>query len=330
VSHRKVLDTDPGTDGTLPGLQPATLPTVPPPQRIEPFAVGEVLSNTFELKGILGAGGMGVVYDALDRTLNRPVAVKISLISGPDFSLRHEAKALAALRHPSMVVVYGLWEHRGIEYMVMERVRGTSLDEHLRYKQSRHEVFKISEVLDLAIAIADGLLAIHQAGIAHRDVKPANLILCPGGRVVFTDFGLFAPQFEKVARVAGSPEYMAPEAIRSSVAPGRAHLVDLYAFGIVVYQLVAGYVPFAGSSAAEVLPQQLHDSPVDLVKLRADTPVELASLVNSLLAKDPDERPQDCEMVEGELRTLREKLIRRDTGSIRRVDHTPARGTRIP
>jgi serine/threonine protein kinase len=328
VSHRPVVDTDPGLDGTLPGLQPGTLPSAI--TRIEPFAVGEVLSNTFELKGILGAGGMGVVYDALDRTLNRPVAVKISLISGPDFSLRHEAKALAALRHPSMVVVYGLWEHRGLEYMVMERVRGTTLEEHFRQKHSRNESFSVIEVLDLAIAIADGLAAIHQAGIAHRDVKPANLIMAPGGRIVFTDFGLFAPQFEKVARVAGSPEYMAPEAIRSNVAPGSAHLVDLYAFGIVLFQLVAGVVPFAGSSAAEVLPQHLHDPAPDLIKVRAETPFELAALVKSLLAKDPDERPQDCEMVVGELRTMRDKLIRRDTGRYRPVEHTPARGTRMP
>jgi len=329
VSHKKILDTDPGTDGTLPGLQPGTLPSAP--QRIDPFAVGEVLSNTFELKGILGAGGMGIVYEALDRTLNRPVAVKISLISGPDFSLRHEAKALAALRHPSMVVVYGLWEHRGIEYMVMERLRGKTLEEHLRGRQARKESFNIGEVLDLSISIADGLAAIHQAGIAHRDVKPANLMMAPGGRIVFTDFGLFAPQFEKVARVAGSPEYMAPEAIRNNVAPGRAHLVDLYAFGIVVYQLVAGIVPFGGSSAGEVLPQQLHDTPRDLVKLRADTPLELVALVTSLLAKDPDERPQDSEMVVGELRTLREKLLRRDTGRHRVLSGgTPPRGTNLP
>jgi serine/threonine-protein kinase len=331
VSQRKVLDTVPGTDGTLPGLQPGTLTEAGPAVKVEPFAVGEVLSNTFELKGILGAGGMGVVYEAHDRTLNRPVAVKISLIGGQDFSLRHEARALAALRHPSMVTVYGLWEHRGIEYMVMERVRGISLEEYLRLRHARNESFNVVEVLDLAIAIADGLAAIHQSGIAHRDVKPANLMMAPGGRVVFMDFGLFAAQFEKVARVAGSPEYMAPEAIKNAVNPGRAHLVDLYAFGIVVYQLVSGSVPFSGSSAAEVLPRQLHDTPPDLVKLRADTPVGLAVLVNALLAKDPDERPQDCEMVVGELRTLREKLLRNDSGKYRAVSGvTPAWGTKLP
>jgi serine/threonine-protein kinase len=329
VSHRKALDTDPGTDGTLPGLQPGTLE---PPVRIEPFAVGEVLSNTFELKGILGAGGMGVVYEAVDRVLNRPVAVKISLISGQDFSLRHEARALAALRHPSMVSVYGLWEHRGVEYMVMERVRGTSLEEHLKQRQARNEIYKIGEVLDLAVGIADGLAAIHQSGIAHRDVKPANLMLAPGGRIVFTDFGLFSPQFEKIARIAGSPEYMAPEAIRNSVTPGRAHLVDLYSFGILLYQLLAGTVPFVGNSAAEILPQQLHDQPPDLIKKRADTPTELVELVNTLLAKDPDERPQDCEMVVGELRTLHEKLLRRNTGSGKQRPpvSTPPRGTSLP
>src|SRR6185369_11186333 len=102
-----------------------------------------------------------------------------------------------------------------------------TLEEHLKQRRSRNEVLTLSEALELLIAIADGLAAIHQAGIAHRDVKPGNLMVAPGGRIVFTDFGLFAPQFERIARVAGSPEYMAPEAIRNQVEPGRAHLVDL-------------------------------------------------------------------------------------------------------
>jgi serine/threonine-protein kinase len=332
VSHRKFTDTDPGMDGTLPGLSPATLPGAPEPSRIEPFAVGEVLSNTFELKGILGAGGMGVVYEALDRVLNRPVAIKISLIDGPDFSLRHEAQALAALRHPAMVTIHGLWEHRGIEYMVMERLRGLTLEEHLKQRKARNEPFTISEVLDLVILIADGLHAIHQSGIAHRDVKPGNLMMAPGGRLVFTDFGLFAPQFERVARVAGSPEYMAPEAIRNAVEAGRAHLVDLYAFGIVAFQILVGWVPFGGNSAAEVLPRHLNDPPPDLAKLRGDTPPELVKLIRELLAKDPDERPQDIQDVVGELRGLREKLIKRDSGrhKIIHSDGTPPFGTKLP
>jgi eukaryotic-like serine/threonine-protein kinase len=332
VSHRKFTDTDPGTDGTLHGLAPATQPGVSEPQRVEPFAVGEVLSNTFELKGILGAGGMGVVYEALDRVLNRPVAIKISLIDGPDFSLRHEAKALAALRHPAMVTIHGLWEHRGIEYMVMERLRGVTLEEHLKQRKNKNESFQIGEVLDLLIAIADGLNAIHQAGIAHRDVKPANLMIAPGGRLVFTDFGLFAPQFARVACVAGSPEYMAPEVIRNAVEAGRAHLIDVYAFGIVAFQILVGWVPFAGNSAAEVLPRQLSDTPPDLAKLRSDTPSELVKLVAQLLSKDPDERPQDIELVLGELRTLRQKLIKRDTGrhQVIRSEHTPPLGTKLP
>ena len=119
---------------------------------------------------------------------------------------------------------------------------------------------------------------------------------------------MFAAQFEKVARVAGSPEYMAPESIRSSVEPGRAHLVDLYALGIVAFQLLVGTVPFTGKSAGEVLPQHLNDAPPDLAKLRADTPPELSALVKSLLSKDPDGRPQDCEEVLWELRAARVRL----------------------
>ena len=318
MSHRK----DDGSAETLPGMNPATLPSAP--SRVEPFSVGEVLSNTFELKGVLGAGGMGVVYEALDRVLNRPVAIKVSLMTGPDSSLRHEGQGLAAMRHPAMVAVYGLAEHRGIEYLVMERVRGVTLEEHLKQRRSRGEALTLTESLDLLIAVADGLGAIHQAGIAHRDVKPANLMVAPGGRIVFTDFGLFAPQFERIARVAGSPEYMAPESIRSRVEPGRAHLVDLYAFGIVAFQVLVGWVPFGGNSAAEVLPQHLNDAPPDLAKLRADTPPELGRLVGRLLAKDPDERPQDVEEVLWELKSLRAKVTAREL--LRQPKTTPPRG----
>jgi serine/threonine-protein kinase len=252
---------------------------------------------------------MGVVYDAVDRVLNRPVAIKISLLPGGDFSLKHEAQALAALRHPAMVAVYGLWQHRGIEYLVMERVRGVTLEDHLKQRRARSETLSPYYVVEMIIGIGEGLAIIHQAGIAHRDVKPANLMVAPGGRIVFTDFGLFAPQFEKNARVAGSPEYMAPEAIRNQVAPGRGHLVDLYAFGIIAFQLLVGQVPFGGASAGEVLPRHLHDQVPDVERLRKDVPPELARLVRSLLAKDPDERPDDIDVVLWALRRLRARVI---------------------
>jgi len=118
-----------------------------------------------------------------------------------------------------------------------------------------------------------------------------------------------------VGRVAGSPEYMAPEVIRAKIEPGRAHLVDLYALGIVAFQLLVGQVPFAGSSAAEVLPQHLNSEPPDLERLRADTPPELAALVAALLAKSPDERPEDCEVVLWELRALRGKVSLQGRGA---------------
>jgi serine/threonine-protein kinase len=308
---KKINDTELGADGTLPGLgvRPAAAA-----RQIEPFAIGEVLSNTFEIKGVLGTGGMGVVYEALDRALNRNVAIKISLIQGPEFSLRHEGQALAAIRHPSLVAVYGLFEHRGIEYLVMERVRGVTLEEVLRQKSAKKEILALNEALELLIAIADGLGAIHASGIAHRDVKPANLMVAPGNRIIFTDFGLFAPQFERVARVAGSPEYMAPEAIRSNVPAGRAHLVDLYAFGIVMFQVLVGWVPFAGNNAAEVLPQQLNNRPPDIDTLRSDVPKELVDLAGNLLAKDPDERPPEMEPVLWTLKAAREKLRQRESG----------------
>jgi serine/threonine-protein kinase len=308
-----VGDTDPnlGVEHTLPA-DPRTLthPGGVPHAAADVFEIGELLGGTFEIRSQLGAGGMGVVYEALDLGLNRTVAIKIA--SDRRFTLKHEARALAALNHKSTVQVHGLFVHRDIEYLVMERIRGVSLAEHLR--KQRTTGLPAMEALDLLVAIADGLHAIHQAGISHRDIKPANLMLAPGDRVVFMDFGLFAPEFERTARVAGSPEYMAPEAIANEVALGRGNLVDIYAFGVIAYQMLAGEVPFSGNNAAQVMMLQRTQPAPPLALRRPDLPSELCKIVASLLAKDPDDRPQDVEMVLWHLRSVRRQVAGRDSG----------------
>jgi serine/threonine-protein kinase len=271
---------------------------------LEPFPIGEVLSDAYELRRVLGRGGMGVVYQARDRILNRDVAIKIARSNDPRFSLRHEGEALAAIRHPSVAAVHGMWCHKDVEYLVMEYVRGTTLEDHLVQRGA----LDLSEALDILLGVADALSAIHHAGIAHRDLKPGNLMLVPGGRIVLMDFGLFAPQFQRTSMVAGSPEYMAPESVREAVEPGRAHLVDIYAFAVIAYRLLMGSPPFTGATAMEILEKQLNAPPPDLVALRMDLPVELTTLITNALAKDPEERPHDIELVLWQLRAARRRL----------------------
>ena len=274
------------------------------------FQVGDVLSETYEIRAVLGAGGMGQVFEAHDIALNRRVAIKAAWPNLDDSKVRKEAQALAAIRHPSMVAVYTLGSHAGIEYVVMERVYGVSLEQFLYKRHVAGETLRIAEALDLIIALGDGLAAVHRAGIAHRDVKPANVMIAPGGRVVLMDLGLFLAEFEVAAQstIAGSPQYMAPEAISNTVEPGAGALVDLYALGVVAFEMIAGVAPFVADTADEVWDKHLYDEPPELAKHRPDAPPRLGQLIAELLAKDPSARPQSADAMLWQLRSIRTQL----------------------
>jgi serine/threonine-protein kinase len=250
------------------------------------------------------------VYEAHDRELNRRVALKLARSPSPEFSLRKEAQALAAIRHPSMVTVYALAKDRGVELLVMELVRGTTLHEQIHKAAREHKRFTIAEVIETLLGIADGLAAVHASGISHRDIKPANIMLAPGNRTVLMDFGLFTPEFERLETVAGSPEYMAPELYAASVEAGAGHLVDLYALGVVAYELLTGRPPYRGANALDTLGMHLRAPVPEVTAERTDVPPELAALLRELLAKDPADRPQGIEDVLGRLRALRTRLER--------------------
>ncbi len=262
-----------------------------------------MLSGTYEIRGVLGAGGSGQVFDAHDRALNRRVAVKVAWpgVRGLGLLLRQEAQALAVIRHPALVSVYAFGAHEGIEYLVMERVPGVTLEEHLAQRRASGEPLPIEDAYEILIAISEALAAVHRAGIAHRDVKPGNVLLAPGGRVVLSDFGLVVPEFDvDGAALLGTPAYMAPESILGTVKAGAAHLVDTYALGVLAFELVTGAPPFLGGRATLLIqhveaavPELPHAAP------------KLAALVHEMLAKDPTSRPQQVESVVWRLRALR-------------------------
>jgi serine/threonine protein kinase len=273
------------------------------------LATGEVLDDTFEIGALLGEGGMGQVYEGKDLNLRRRVAIKVAWPHVAPGLLRREAQALAQIRHPSAIAVYALSEWRGVEYLVMERIFGLSLEQHIERIRAAGQPFTSEEALDVLIGIVDGLTAIHRAGLTHRDVKPSNVMLAPGNRVVLMDFGLVLADVNArdagAGPISGSPAYMAPESIRSSIHPGSVHLVDLYAVGVIAFEMLTGQMPFEAATVGDLLRAHLlHDAPrVD--ELRPDTPDALSALVARLLAKDRAERPESAESLLAELRAIR-------------------------
>jgi serine/threonine-protein kinase len=281
----------------------------PPSGWSGPFSRGEVLGETYEISGILGAGGMGVVYEAHDLLLNRTVAIKVPLREEYAQSLRKEAQAMAAVRHPSLVTIHALGEHRGVAYLVMERVYGMTLEDRVDEAWQSGRPIALEEVLDILLAVTDALTAIHRAGFAHRDIKAANVMLTGTG-VAITDFGLVTPEalVQAGEPIAGSADYMAPELILGTVRPGEGPLVDLYALGVMAFEMCAGRRPFAAANLQAVLAAHLEKPPPDVRAIRHDVPPDLGQLVRELMAKTPRERPEGSESVHWRLAALRAAL----------------------
>jgi serine/threonine-protein kinase len=280
---------------------------------------GELVGGC-EILRLLGSGGMAEVYEALDRALLRRVAIKVQRgkTSSPArrAGLRQEAQALAAIHHPALPVLHAIGTHRGLDYLVMEHVTGVSLAERLRTVGR----LGVRETLRVLIQIADALVAVHGAGVVHRDVKPANVMLSSKDRVVLVDFGVMLPEVnldDDVQRWAlGTPEYMAPEAIRGDIARGEGYLLDLYALGMTAYELLTGASPFERESITDVVRAHLGEE-VELGALeRLEVPARLAQLVVALTMKDPLDRPMAAELVVAELRAIERSERYDDAASI--------------
>ncbi|MBI5084251.1 MAG: protein kinase [Acidobacteria bacterium] len=251
----------------------------------------------------LGQGGMGAVYQAEDLTLRRQVALKF--ISGGamedrEFRVRfvREAQSAASLHHPNICTVFELDEERG--FLALELIEGPSLRERIRERP-----LKLDEALRIATEVAEGLKAAHAAGVVHRDIKSGNILLDASGRAKITDFGLAtlsdSTRVTKTGTAVGTPGSMAPEQARGEKADRRT---DLWALGVVLYEMVSGKLPFAGESDAAVVHAILHDEPEPLTALRAGLPVELDRVVGRCLAKDPGERYQHADDLLVDLRRL--------------------------
>jgi hypothetical protein len=276
---------------------------------------GRVLAGRYRLLARLGRGGFGEVWRANDAVLGREVAVKTLALPLADPSVEQrferEARALARLDHLNVVAVYDSGVDLGTGYLVMQLLPGPSLAALL----AEQGPLPLAQALGYAQGAAAGLAAAHGAGLVHRDVSPANLILDRGGTVKLVDFGVArltdaSPTLTATGTVFATPGYVSPEQAAGRPADARS---DLYALGCVLYALLAGEAPFTAEHPLGVVHQHLSSPPPRLGGRRADVPAELDDLLASLLAKDPDERPASAERVRRRLAEISATLPAADT-----------------
>ncbi|WP_165225377.1 protein kinase domain-containing protein [Aquisphaera insulae] len=260
-----------------------------------PDSIGRL--GTYEVKGLLGTGGMSVVLKAVDPALGRVVAIKVmtaSLASCAAARRRffREAKAAAAVVHEHVVGIFAVSEAAGLPFLVMEYVPGRSLQDRL----DALGPLPVVEALRIGMQTASGLAAAHAQGLVHRDVKPANILLEDGvERARLTDFGLARAAADAAMTrsgvVAGTPHYMAPEQARGEAADPRA---DLYGLGSTLYSTLAGFPPFRAESPLAVLRRVCDDEPRPLRAINAEVPEWLEAIIARLMAKDPARRYQSA------------------------------------
>ena len=255
----------------------------------------------YRVTGLIGAGGMGLVFRAEDPLLGRPVALKVmkrSLSAGAAARRRflREAQAIAALEHDHVVAIYQAGEDRGVLFLAMPLLQGETLADRLR----REGVLPLPEALRVAREVAEGLDVAHRRGLVHRDIKPANLWLEGGrGRVKILDFGLsrsLEPEADssQSGQIAGTPHYMSPEQARgSSITP----LCDLFSLGCVLYHMTTGRVPFDGPDTLAVLTALAVATPEPPDRLNPGLAPVASALITSLLARDPSARPGSARAV---------------------------------
>ncbi len=270
---------------------------------------GSLFDGRYRIVRRLGQGGMARVFLAQDESLHRQVAVKVLAdrhSDDPHFieRLQREARAAARLNHPNIVQVYDQSQTAGMSYIVQEYVEGETLKDLIR----RESPIEPRRAITIALQILAALRVAHQQGVIHRDVKPQNILVQPDGKIKVADFGIASAgdtEMTEAGSIVGTAQYLAPEQARGlSVGPP----ADLYAVGIVLYEMLSGRVPFEGEAAVTVAMRHVQEAPEALTDRNPLVPVALESVVMRALAKDPTQRYQSADEMGLELDKVRQGL----------------------
>ena len=294
-------------------------PAAPTPAGL--VAPGSLIAGRYQLVNLLAQGGMAEVWEAVDTVLTRPVAVKIllpHLAADSAFvaRFRHEAIAAARLSDPHIVSIYDTCSDGDVEAIVMELVRGSTLRRLL--DEQGH--LSARQAVDIAVQVAVALEHAHGNGLVHRDVKPANILLSDDGRVLVADFGIAkaaegGADLTEVGQVVGTAKYLSPEQVEGGALDARS---DVYALGVVLYEMVCGRPPFAGDNATTTAVARLTSAPMRPRKVRAGIPRSLEQEILRAMARHPGDRHASA----AELRSALQHL---DLGRRAADDNTVAR-----
>jgi len=291
--------------------------------------IGQQVSH-YRILGKLGGGGMGVVYEAEDLKLGRHVALKFipENLAGDPKSLERftrEARAASLLNHPNICTIHGIEDNNGHPFIVMEKLEGESLKQHI----AGHPV-PVEKVLDVGVQVADALMASHAKNIVHRDIKPANIFLTPSGQVKVLDFGLAKlvhnlgteddagadNSLTAVGVIPGTAVYMSPEQARSEIVDARS---DLFSFGVVLYEMATGKKPFTGANSLVTLDAVLHSKPIPPHEVNPKIPIELEGIIGKAMEKDRNRRYQSAAEMKSDLALLKRET---ESGQIKSGSHT--------
>ena len=272
-----------------------------------------VIDGRYRILRKVAEGGMATVYEALDERLNRHVAVKVihtQLAQGPhraqfEQRFRREAQSAAAIANPHIVQVYDTGLFKGLDYLVMEYVHGISL----RQEMGRQGTFTLRETMRILGEILDGLSSAHQAGVVHRDIKPENILINDRGHVEITDFGLARATSQatlsSTGMLLGTAAYLAPETIEDNQATTQG---DLYAVGIIAYEMLTGAVPFAGQNPVTIVFKHVHEDVPALTRVCPGIDPSVSDLVSRLTRRSIEGRPKDATQALTELNRVQRGL----------------------
>jgi len=267
----------------------------------------------YEIISELGRGGMGVVYRAEDKNIGREVAIKTLTEATPELRARFLVEARSGvLNHQNIVTVYDFGEQDGNPYIVMEYLHGDSLEKVLRNPTP----LSIVEKLEIVRQVCEGLGYAHQKGVVHRDIKPANVMILPGGQAKIVDFGIARLEstsgHTQTGAVIGTFHYISPERLKGDPSDGRA---DIWAIGIMLYQMLTGVLPFAGEDIS-ALHKVVNEAFPPLSNHLADYPKALDQVMERALAKNPDDRYAAAEEMASDVEAINEVLKRARVGEM--------------